>query len=69
MAYGGDDGQPLFYFHGVPGASVSLWQGEADNWAPIAMSMYLQERLRTASAVTRCTGQAHTPVCWTTLTR
>jgi len=40
-------------------AAVSLWHGEADNWAPIAMSIYLQEHLRTTSAVTRCAEQAH----------
>lgn len=40
-------------------AAVSLWHGEADNWAPIAMSIYLQEHLRTASAVARGPEQAH----------
>ena len=40
-------------------AAVSLWHGEADNWAPIAMSTYLQEHLRNASAVIRGAGQAH----------
>lgn len=40
-------------------AAVSLWHGEADNWAPISMSVYLQAHLRTASAVTRCAEQAH----------
>jgi pimeloyl-ACP methyl ester carboxylesterase len=40
-------------------AAVSLWHGEADNWAPIAMSTYLQEHLRKANAVTRCAEQAH----------
>jgi pimeloyl-ACP methyl ester carboxylesterase len=40
-------------------ATVSLWHGEADNWAPIAMSTYLQEHLRMANAVTRCAEQAH----------
>jgi len=39
--------------------AVSLWHGDADNWAPIAMSIYLQEHLRTASAVTRGAEQAH----------
>lgn len=40
-------------------ATVSLWHGEADNWAPISMSVYLQEHLRTASALTRDAEQAH----------
>ncbi|MFI8384555.1 alpha/beta fold hydrolase [Pseudomonas sp. NPDC079086] len=40
-------------------ATVSLWHGEADNWAPMAMSTYLQEHLRMANAVTRCAEQAH----------
>lgn len=40
-------------------AALNLWHGEADNWAPIGMSVYLQKHLRTASAVTRGTGQAH----------
>lgn len=40
-------------------AAVSLWHGAADNWAPIAMSIYLQEHLRNANAVTRGAEQAH----------
>ncbi|MDF3195622.1 alpha/beta hydrolase [Pseudomonas sp. 1928-m] len=40
-------------------AAVSLWHGEADNWAPIAMSIYLQEHLRHASAVSRGAEHAH----------
>jgi pimeloyl-ACP methyl ester carboxylesterase len=40
-------------------ATVSLWHGDADNWAPIAMSIYLQEHLRNASAVIRGAEQAH----------
>lgn len=40
-------------------AAVNLWHGDADNWAPIAMSIYLQEHLRNANAVIRCTEQAH----------
>ncbi|MBU2296676.1 MAG: alpha/beta hydrolase [Gammaproteobacteria bacterium] len=40
-------------------AAVSLWHGDADNWAPIAMSIYLQEHLRNASVVIRGAGQAH----------
>ena len=40
-------------------AAVSLWHGEADNWAPLAMSVYLQRNLANASQLTRCTGQAH----------
>jgi pimeloyl-ACP methyl ester carboxylesterase len=40
-------------------AAVNLWHGDADNWAPIAMSIYLQEHLRNANAVIRCAEQAH----------
>lgn len=40
-------------------ATVSLWHGEADNWAPMAMSTYLQEHLRNANTVIRCAEQAH----------
>ena len=40
-------------------AAVRLWHGDADNWAPIAMSSYLQEHLRNAHAVIRCAEQAH----------
>lgn len=40
-------------------AAVSLWHGDADNWAPIAMPIYLQEHLRKANAVTRGAEQAH----------
>ncbi|PTS81965.1 hypothetical protein DBR00_17720 [Pseudomonas sp. HMWF032] len=40
-------------------AAVNLWHGEADNWAPIAMSIYLQQQLPVVTAFTRCDGQAH----------
>ncbi|WP_339411824.1 alpha/beta hydrolase [Pseudomonas sp. EA_35y_Pfl2_R5] len=40
-------------------AAVSLWHGDADNWSPIAMSSYLQEHLRNASAVSRSAEHAH----------
>lgn len=40
-------------------AAVNLWHGEADNWAPIAMSAYLQQQLPVVTAFTRCAGQAH----------
>ncbi len=40
-------------------ARVSLWHGEADNWAPIAMSAYLHQHLSNVAAFTRCAEQAH----------
>ena len=40
-------------------AAVNLWHGEADNWAPIAMSAYLEQQLPVVTAFTRCADQAH----------
>jgi len=44
---------------GKVSAAVSLWHGDADNWAPPAMSSYLAQHLPHVTALTQCAGQAH----------
>lgn len=40
-------------------SKVSIWHGEADNWAPIAMSDYLDAHLENVVLLKKCNGLSH----------
>lgn len=40
-------------------SKVRIWHGESDNWAPIAMSDYLEAHLDNVVLLKKCTGLSH----------
>lgn len=40
-------------------SKVSIWHGEADNWAPVAMSVYLEAQMKNVVLLKKCNGLSH----------